>query len=144
MKRRQFLVTTTLLPLAACRSSFLLHDFESVVGGRDIVESGIALDVTRIAETGNSVPVTVSVDSPMTAADHVRRIYIFVPGNPETHAATYHLSPACGRAEISTRIRLARTQTVRVVAEMSDDSVRATAVNVMVTLGACVEEMWTD
>jgi sulfur-oxidizing protein SoxY len=102
------------------------------------------LDIPRIAETGNSVPIAVLVDSPMTPEAHVARVHVFVEGNPEPVAATFHLGPRAGIAEISTRIRLARSQNVLAVAEMSDGSVRSASVSVLVTLGACIEEIWTD
>jgi sulfur-oxidizing protein SoxY len=102
------------------------------------------LSLPKIAETGNSVPLTVSVDSPMTPEDHVQRIHIFVPGNPEPVAATYHLGLRAGKAQMSTHVRLARTQTVLALAEMHDESVRADAASILVTLGACVDELWTD
>jgi predicted secreted protein len=76
--------------------------------------------------------------------DHVLRLHVFVPGNPEPVAATYHLGVWAGKAEISTRIRLARSQMVLALAEMSDGSVRSEAASIVVTLGACVEEIWSN
>jgi sulfur-oxidizing protein SoxY len=97
----------------------------------------------KVAETGNSVPLTVTVESPMTPEEHVLRIHVFVPGNPLPVAATYHLGVRTGKAEVSTRIRLARTQVVLALAEMNDGSVRSATASVVVTLGACVEEFWS-
>jgi sulfur-oxidizing protein SoxY len=114
------------------------------IGTRVPQPGGMTLTLPKIAETGNSVPLTVSVDSSMQAPDHVLRIHLVVEGNPEPVAATYHLGPRAGKAEISTRIRLARSQNVLALAEMYDGSVRSAAVNVLVTLGACVEEIWTN
>jgi sulfur-oxidizing protein SoxY len=114
------------------------------IGDRKPHPGGITLSLPKIAETGNSVPLTIAVDSPMTPVDHVQRIHLFVPGNPEPVASTYHLGIRCGRAQISTQIRLARTQTVLVLAEMSDGSVRSEAASIIVTLGACVDELWSD
>jgi sulfur-oxidizing protein SoxY len=85
------------------------------------------------------VPVTVSVDSPMTEQDHVRAIAIFNERNPQPQVATFHLSPRAGRARVSTRIRLGDSQQVVAVARMSDGSYRSAAVEVIVTLPACVE-----
>jgi sulfur-oxidizing protein SoxY len=104
----------------------------------------MTLSLSKIAETGNSVPLTITVESPMTPDDHVLRIHVFVPGNPEPVAATYHLGARAGKAQISTRIRLARTQTVLALAEMSDGIVRSDAANILVTLGACIDELWSD
>jgi sulfur-oxidizing protein SoxY len=112
------------------------------IGERQPQPGGMALRLPRIAETGNSVPVTVTVDSPMTPEDYVSRIHLFVPGNPEPVAATYHLGMRAGKAEISTRIRLARTQMVLALAEMHDGLVRSDTASIVVTLGACVEEIW--
>lgn len=114
------------------------------IGHREPQPGGMMLSLPKIAETGNSVPLTVSVDSPMTPEDHVQRIHIFVPGNPEPVAATYHLGLRAGKAQMSTHVRLARTQTVLALAEMHDESVRADAASILVTLGACVDELWTD
>jgi sulfur-oxidizing protein SoxY len=114
------------------------------IGAREPQPGGMALTLPKIAETGNSVPLTVAVDSPMTPDDHVLRIHVFVPGNPEPVASTYHLGVRAGRARISTQIRLARSQTVLALAEMHDGSVRSDAASIVVTLGACVDELWSD
>jgi len=113
-----------------------------LIGTREPQPGGVTLRLPKIAETGNSVPLTVTVDSPMTPEDHVLRIHVFVEGNPEPVAATYHLGLRAGKAEISTRLRLARSQTVLALAEMRDSSVRSGAASIVVTLGACVEEVW--
>jgi sulfur-oxidizing protein SoxY len=114
------------------------------IGERQPQPGGMTLTLPKIAETGNSVPLTVTIDSLMTSEDHVLRIHVFVPGNPEPVASTYHLGVRAGKAQISTQIRLARTQTVVALAEMSDGSVRSDAASIVVTLGACVDEVWTD
>jgi sulfur-oxidizing protein SoxY len=114
------------------------------IGEREPQPVGMTLILPKIAETGNSVPLTVTVDSPMTSEDHVLRIHVFVPGNPEPVASTYHLGVRAGKAQISTQIRLARTQTVLALAEMSNGAVRSDAASIVVTLGACVDEVWTD
>jgi sulfur-oxidizing protein SoxY len=115
-----------------------MRDF---IGDRQPLPGGMTLTLPTIAETGNSVSVTVSVDSPMTPENYVQRMHIFVEGNPEPVAATYHLGVRAGKAEINTRIRLARTQTVLALAEMSDNTVRSAAAHIVVTLGACVDEI---
>lgn len=115
-----------------------------LIGAREPQPGGITLTLPKIAETGNSVPLTVAIDSAMTPDDHVQRIHVFVPGNPEQVAATYHLGVRAGKAEISTHIRLARTQTVLALAEMNDGSVRSGSASIVVSLGACVDEIWTD
>jgi len=112
------------------------------IGTREPQPGGVTLRLPKIAETGNSVPLTVTVESPMTPNDHVLRLHVFVEGNPEPVAATYHLGARAGKAEISTRLRLARSQIVLALAEMSDGSVRSGTASIVVTLGACVEEVW--
>jgi sulfur-oxidizing protein SoxY len=114
------------------------------IGTREPQPGGMTLTLPKIAETGNSVPLTIAVDSPMTPTNHVLRIHVFVPSNPEAVASTYHLGTRAGRAQISTQIRLARSQTVLALAEMSDGSVRSDAASIVVTLGACVDEIWSD
>jgi sulfur-oxidizing protein SoxY len=114
------------------------------IGERQPQPGGMMLALPKIAETGNSVPLTVTVESPMTPEDHVLRIHIFVSGNPLPVAATYHLGVRAGKAEINTRIRLARTQIVQALAEMHDGSVRSATASIVVTLGACVEEIWSN
>lgn len=114
------------------------------IGDRQPQPGGVTMTLPKIAETGNSVPITVAVDSPMTPEDHVQRLHIIVGGNPEPVAATYHFGVRAGKAEISTRIRLARTQMVLALAEMSDTMVRSAAASIVVTLGACVDEIWSN
>jgi sulfur-oxidizing protein SoxY len=115
-----------------------------LIGAREPQPGGVVLRLPKIAETGSSVPLTITVDSPMTPEDHVLRIHVFVEGNPEPVAATYHLGRRAGKAEINTRLRLARSQTVLALAEMNDSSVRSGVASIVVTLGACVEEVWGD
>jgi len=108
-------------------------------GGRTAQAGRVAIDIPALVENGNSVPLTVTVDSPMTAADHVRRIGVFNQLNPQPYVATFHLSPRNGVARVSTRIRLGDSQTIVAIAEMSDGSVRSASADLIVTLPACVE-----
>ena len=108
--------------------------------GGAVPRSGrVKLDSAELVENGNTVPVTVSVQSPMTEADHVRRIAIFTELNPEPGVAVFHLSPRNGRAQVVTRMRLATTQQVLALAQMNDGSLWQAAMEVIVTLAACVE-----
>lgn len=100
---------------------------------------GMVLDLPPLVENGNVVPLTVSVDSPMTAESFVKRIAIFAEKNPQPHVGTYHLNARSGRATVSSRIRLADSQAITAIAEMSDGSFRETRADVIVTLAACVE-----
>jgi len=109
-------------------------------GGAATPRNGrVKLEIAELVENGNTVPVTVSIASAMTEADHVRRIALFTERNPEPGAAVFHLGPRNGRASVSTRMRLATSQQVLALALMSDGSCWQAAVDVVVTLAACVE-----
>jgi sulfur-oxidizing protein SoxY len=97
----------------------------------------ITIQAPDIAENGNNVPVTVSVESPMTEADHVKAIHVIADGNPVPGAASFFLGPANGKAEVQLRIRLAQTQNVIALAQMSDGSVWRSAREVKVAIGGC-------
>ncbi len=97
----------------------------------------IALKLPQVAEDGGTVPLKVIVESPMTADDYVRAIHVLAEHNPNPEVVSFHLGPRAGKAEIATRIRLARSQDVIAVAEMSDGSVWMTAVAITVTVGGC-------
>ena len=103
------------------------------------VEGGVHLDIPELVENGNAVPVTVRVDSPMTATDHVVALALFTGRNPLPEAGEFRLGPANGVARVSTRIRLATSQKVVAAARLSDGRVRTRHVDVLVTLAACVE-----
>jgi sulfur-oxidizing protein SoxY len=107
--------------------------------GQTLQLGGVRLLVPELVENGNSVPVGVSVDSPMTERDHVRRIALFSEKNPQTQIAVFHLGPRSGRADVSTRIRLADSQRLVAIVEMADGRFFQTAVEVIVTLAACIE-----
>lgn len=109
-------------------------------GDRTVNAGRVALKLPPISENGYSVPLTVEVDSPMTAEDHVLRIAIFSEENPLPNVARFELGPRAGRARVQTRIRLGRSQKVRAVAEMSDGSLWGTDTFSIVTLAACVVE----
>ncbi len=107
--------------------------------GAPVQTGRVRLQIAELVENGNAVPVTVSVDSPMTAAEHVRRIALFNERNPQPDVAVFELSPANGRAEVGTRMRLATSQTVVAMAQLSDGSFWQHRVSVIVTLAACIE-----
>jgi sulfur-oxidizing protein SoxY len=106
-------------------------------GGKTAVQGKIKLDLPEIAENGNTVPMTVTVESPMTEQSHVTEVLIVADENPRSGIATFHFSPASGVAEANTRIRLAATQDVIAVAKMNDGSVFMTSKQVKVTIGGC-------
>lgn len=109
-------------------------------GGAVPTAGRVALEIPSLVENGNVVPVSVKVASPMTAADHVRRIALFTERNPEPGVAVFHLGPWSGRAEVATRMRLATSQSVFALAETNDGRFWQAGVEVIVTLAACVEE----
>ena len=105
------------------------------------VQSGrVKLDIAPLVDNGNTVPITVTVDSPMTAADHVKAIAIFNERNPQREVAKFVLGPRAGRASVSTRMRLATSQKLVAIAAMSDGSYWSHTVDVIVTIAACLEE----
>ena len=108
-------------------------------GGRALQNGRVELDISPLVENGNAVPVTLRLASPMTTSEHVRRLALFTAGNPQPEVAVFELGPRSGRAEVSTRIRLATSQTLVAVAELSDGSLWQQRVDVLVTLAACVE-----
>ncbi|WP_088347615.1 MULTISPECIES: thiosulfate oxidation carrier protein SoxY [Rhodomicrobium] len=104
------------------------------------VERGrVTLGIPQIAENGLSVFTTVSVESPMTAQDHVKAIHIFSEKNPIAHIASFRLGARAGRAKVSTNIRLAASQRVTAIAEMSDGRFYSDERNVVVTIAACID-----
>ena len=133
------LVAITLLPLRASASiEEVNEDIKKFTGGAEAVESSIVkLEVPEIAENGNTVPLSVSVDSPMTADNYVKRVILLAEKNPNPGVATFHFSPRSGVAEASTRMRLATTQNVVAIAELSDGSFHMTKSTVKVTIGGC-------
>ena len=106
-------------------------------GGKPATEGRVRLDLPEIAENGNTVPMTVSVESPMTEQSYVSDVLIVSDGNPRGGIATFHFSPASGMAEVNTRVRLAETQHVIAVAKMNDGSFFMASRPVKVTIGGC-------
>jgi sulfur-oxidizing protein SoxY len=111
-----------------------------VVGDAPVRRGRVKLDLPPLIDNGNSVPLAVAVESPMTAADHVRAIHVFTEKNPQPNVVSAHLGPRAGRARLATRIRLADTGTVIAIAQMSDGSFWSDSAEVVVTLSACLEE----
>lgn len=111
-----------------------------VTGGAPIEYRDVEVELPQIAENGNSVPMRIKVASPMSAADHVTAIHVFAERNPRPAVVTFRLGPYSGRAEIETRVRLAGTQKVTVLAALSGNRFRARVVEVLVTSAACLDE----
>jgi sulfur-oxidizing protein SoxY len=110
---------------------------KAFTGGKTPTEGKVKLDLPEIAENGNTVPMTVMVESPMTAQSYVAEVLVVGDGNPRGGMATFHFTPASGVAEANTRIRLAATQTITAIAKMNDGSFFMAAKQVKVTIGGC-------
>ena len=126
---------------AAATPETMREAVRNAIGEATVKKGRVKLDLPPIVENGNSVPCTVSVESPMTAADHVKAIHIFNEKNPQPNVISIKLNPRAGRAAFATRIRLADSQTVTAIAEMSDGSCWSDDIDVIVTLAACIEEV---
>lgn len=133
----------SLLPLplsAATADDEMKAEMARVLGGRTPKQGRVEITLPELAENGNSTPLTVTVSSPMTATDYVRTIHVFSEKNPVKHICAIGLGPRAGRARVATNIRLADTQQVIAVAEMSDGSLWAGAGNIVVTTPACIDD----
>ncbi len=150
--RRQFLVlacgamassraAAQLAPnIAALRKAALQEAVRKVVGDSRVRGGKVKLELPPLVENGNSVPLTVRVDSPMTSADHVRAIHVFTEKNPQPNVISVWLGPRAGRAVVTTRARIADTGTVVAIAQMSDGTFWSESIQVVVTLSACLED----
>ena len=132
-------VGTLLLRPAAATPERLRAALAAFTGGAPLREGRVTLNIAPLVENGNVVPVGIRVTSPMTATDHVRRIALFASRNPQPEVLVMHLGPRSGRAEVATRMRLATSQQVLAVAELSDGTFWRQGIDVIVTLAACVE-----
>ena len=130
----------TLRPAEATPAT-LAAAIRNVVGTAVVRTGKVKLDVPPLVENGNTVPMTVSVANPMTPEDHVKSIHVFNEKNPQPNIGNFYLGPQAGRAQISTRIRLADSQKVVAIARLSDDSFWSASVDIVVTLAACTEEV---
>ena len=112
-------------------------DIAKFTGGKTAEKGKVSIEMPEIAENGNTVPLSVSVDAPMTGADHVTDVLVLAEGNPNPGVATFHFTPLSGKAEASTRIRLATTQNIVVVAKTSTGKFYTASKLVKVTIGGC-------
>lgn len=146
--RRQFLTLTggaavavvTLRP-AEATPAMQTSAIRQVVGEAVVRTGKVKLDVPPLVENGNTVPMTVSVDNPMTPDNHVKSIHVFNEKNPQPNVGNFYLGPNAGRAQVSTRIRLADSQKITAIAKLSDGSFWSASVDIIVTLAACTEEV---
>ena len=142
MQRRAFIASlaVTVLPIAAeATPETMAAAIKQVTGDAPVRPGKVTLDIPPLVENGNTVPLTVSVESPMTEADHVASIHIFNQKNPQPYVAEFHLRLRAGKAAVSTRIRLADSQRVVAIARLGDDSFWSDSADVIVTLAACAE-----
>ena len=150
--RRQFLglaggaaalgaLPTVIVRPAEATPAMLASAIQSVTGGAAVRIGKVKLDIPPLVENGNTVPMTVSVAHPMAPEDHVRSIHIFNEKNPQPNIGNFHLTPHNGRAQVSTRIRLADSQKIVAIAKLSDGTFWSASVDVVVTLAACTEEL---
>jgi len=110
---------------------------KGLTGGKSVGEGAITLDLPEIAENGNAVKVAFSIDSPMTADNYVKAVHVMADGNPTPDVASFNFTPAMGACSASTRMRLAKTQNIVVLAEMNDGSFKQAQAAVKVTIGGC-------
>lgn len=140
--RRALLVATGALIVARpslARSPAMDEAIRRLTGGAPLRSGRVQIDLPELVENGNGVPVTISADSPMTAADHVTALALFTERNPAPEVAVFRFGPRAGRARVATRLRLSTSQQVVAVALMSDGTAWERRMDVIVTLAACVE-----
>ena len=134
-------VATAAMLAASGSPALAKNDSEEAIkkftGGKTPTQGKIKLDLPEIAENGNTVPMTVTVESPMTEQSHVTDVLIVADENPRSGVAVFHFSPASGVAGANTRIRLAATQNVVAIAKMNDGSFFKASKQVKVTIGGC-------
>ncbi len=143
--KRQFLRTAGIAAVAAiiaprlasASPSDVAAEIKKLYGDKKIESGRIKLDVPQIAENGLVVPINVEVESPMTSADYVKSVHVYAEKNPLPGVISYKFTPEAGKAAASTRMRLAGTQDIVVVAEMSNGQIFSTRAEVKVTIGGC-------
>jgi len=144
VQRRTFLtgVAVALAPFAArATPEALTAAIKEVTGDAPLREGKVTLDVPPLVENGNTVPLSVSVESPMTSDDYVKAIHVFNEKNPQPHIFNAWLSPTNGRAVVATRIKLADAQKVVAIAETSKGEFWTAQAEVIVTIAACIEDI---
>jgi sulfur-oxidizing protein SoxY len=130
-----------LLPAAGAEEAPALATMVAQFAGPQRVREGrVKIEIAQLVDNGNVVPLRVTVDSPMTAADHVTEIAVFNEKNPQRDVARFQLGPRAGKADVSTRIRLATSQQLVALARMNDGTVWSDTADVIVVLAACIEE----
>jgi len=142
LRRRKLLAIAAALVVARpalATTAEMKAAIAAFAGGAEPRAGRVTLDVAKLVDNGNAVPITVSVDSPMTALDHVVAIAVFNERNPNTDVVKFALGPRAGKAVVATRIRMATSQKLVAVARMNDGCAWSATADVIVTLAACVE-----
>jgi sulfur-oxidizing protein SoxY len=142
MDRRKFILAAGALAtgIAHATPAEMQAAMRKVLGGATPRPGKVKLDIPPLIDNGNAVPLSVVVESPMTDEAHVKAIHVFTEKNPQPYVLSVKLGPRSGRAEVSTRVRLADTQTVHAVAELSDGTLWSGSADVVVTVAACLED----
>ena len=125
------------LAVAQEKSPTYEEALNKLIGNAKPEEGKVSLELPEIAENGNTVPFTVSVESPMTEKEHVKAVHVLSTGNPQPSVASFHFTPDSGKASVASRMRLAKTQDVVSIAELSDGRFLLGKRNVKVTIGGC-------
>lgn len=123
--------------LASADEKAVAEEIKKLYGDKPMASGKIKLDIPEIAENGLVVPINVEVESPMSDTDFVKSVHVYADGNPLPGIVSYTFTPACGKAAASTRMRLAQTQNIVCVAEMSNGTLHTAKANVKVTIGGC-------
>jgi sulfur-oxidizing protein SoxY len=126
---------------AAATPESMRRAIHQVVGEAPVRKGKVTIDAPPLVENGNTVALAIDVESPMTQQDHVKAIHVFNEKNPQPNIANFYLGPHSGRAQVSTRIRLADSQKIVAIARLSDGSFWSASTEVIVTLAACTEEV---
>jgi len=149
MDRRRFLagtaattVAVVVVPLAPATATpdAMAEAIRKVVGTATPTEARVKLDVPPLVENGSTVPLTVSVEGPMTEADYVKAVHVFNEKNPQPNVFSARLGARSGKAIVGTRIKLGDSQRIVAIAETSDGKFWSAGADVIVTLAACLEE----
>ncbi len=148
--RRQFVsrvihvaIGASALPLAVSKAratpDLMQEAITKLVGDSKVREGRVKLEIPPLVENGNTVPLSVSVESPMTANDYVAEIHIFNEKNPQPYVIAAYFGPRAGLAQLAARVKLSDSQHVIAIAKMSDGSFWSDGADVIVTIAACVE-----
>ena len=146
LSRRKFAFgTAAAVAVTSLPSALLAQDqaqawedaVKKLLGDAKPVEGKMAIEMPEIAENGNTVPFAISVESPMTDKDYVKAIHVIATANPQPGVATFRFSPLSGKAAVTSRMRLARTQDIIAIAELQDGRFLSGKRNVKVTIGGC-------